>query len=57
MGSGPMKHIFTIFGTRICLAPAGQFVYSGLFYYSKSKQRNIRIVAFNKFTNWTARGC
>ena len=54
MAHARMTRLFTIFGFNISIALSAKvFLYPGVYTYAKG--RNIRLIAFNKFSNWTAK--
>lgn len=54
MSHARMTLLFTIFGFNISIALSAKvFLYPGIYTYAKG--RNIRLIAFNKFDNWTAK--
>lgn len=54
MNCARMSHLFTLFGYSFYIGSSARtFLYPGIYTYAKG--RNIRIIAFNKFRNWTAK--
>ena len=52
MGSMMMKVLFTVGSTSFCWA-GKEFMFRGLYVWAF--KRNIRIIALNRFSNWTAK--